>query len=45
MVEESHFDGQVAATGFDNVIIIQHDDGTTALRTAPDPRWRGGRRR
>ena len=31
MVEESHFDGQVAATGFDNVIIIQHDDGTTAL--------------
>jgi murein DD-endopeptidase MepM/ murein hydrolase activator NlpD len=30
-VEESHFDGQVAATGFDNVIVIQHDDGTTAL--------------
>ena len=30
-VEESHFDGQVAATGFDNVIVIQHDDGTTTL--------------
>ena len=30
-VEESHFDGQVAATGFDNLIVVQHDDGTTAL--------------
>jgi murein DD-endopeptidase MepM/ murein hydrolase activator NlpD len=30
-VEESHFDGQVAATGLDNLIVIQHDDGTTAL--------------
>jgi hypothetical protein len=30
-VEESHFDGQVAATGFDNLIVIQHDDGTTTL--------------
>ena len=26
-VEESHFDGQVAATGFDNLIVIQHDHG------------------
>jgi len=30
-VVESHFDGQVAATGFDNLIVIRHDDGTTAL--------------
>jgi len=30
-VEESHFDGQVAATGFDNLIVIRHDDGTTTL--------------
>ena len=30
-VEESHFYGQVAATGFDNLIVVQHDDGTTAL--------------
>ena len=30
-VEESHVDGQVAATGFDNLIVIQHDDGTTTL--------------
>jgi hypothetical protein len=30
-VEESHFDGQIAATGFDNVIVIAHDDGSTAL--------------
>lgn len=29
-VDESHF-GQVAATGFDNVIVIQHDDHTTTL--------------
>src|SRR4029077_18666846 len=28
---ESNFDGQVAATGFDNLVIIQHDDGTTTL--------------
>jgi len=28
---ESHFDGQVAETGFDNVVVIRHDDGTTAL--------------
>jgi len=26
-VEESHVDGQVAATGFDNLIVIQHDHG------------------
>jgi len=30
-VDESHFDGQVAATGFDNIVVIRHDDGTTAL--------------
>jgi murein DD-endopeptidase MepM/ murein hydrolase activator NlpD len=30
-VEESHFDGQVAATGFDNFVIIRHDDGATTL--------------
>ncbi len=28
---DSHFDGQVAATGFDNLIVIQHDDGMTTL--------------
>jgi hypothetical protein len=30
-VEESHFDGQVAATGLDNYIGVRHDDGTAAL--------------
>jgi murein DD-endopeptidase MepM/ murein hydrolase activator NlpD len=30
-VEQSHFDGQVAATGFDNWIVLLHDDGTTGL--------------
>jgi len=30
-VEQSHFDGQVAATGFDNYIVIKHGDGTAAL--------------
>ncbi len=30
-VEESHFDGQVAATGLDNFIVVQHDDNTTTL--------------
>src|SRR4029450_10922228 len=30
-VVESHFDGQVAATGFDNLLVIEHDDGTFAL--------------
>ena len=30
-VEESHFDGQVGPTGFDNLIVIRHDDGTTTL--------------
>lgn len=30
-VEESHFDGQIAATGFDNILVIQHEDGTAAL--------------
>jgi murein DD-endopeptidase MepM/ murein hydrolase activator NlpD len=30
-VEESHTDGQVAATGFDNFVVIRHDDGTTAI--------------
>jgi murein DD-endopeptidase MepM/ murein hydrolase activator NlpD len=30
-VEQSHFDGQVAAAGFDNWIVLLHDDGTTGL--------------
>jgi murein DD-endopeptidase MepM/ murein hydrolase activator NlpD len=30
-VETSHLDGQVAATGFDNYIVIRHPDGTHAL--------------
>ena len=30
-IEESHSDGQVAATGFDNFIVIAHHDGSTAL--------------
>lgn len=30
-VEESHSDGQVAFTGFDNHLVIEHRDGTTAL--------------
>ena len=30
-VEESHFDGEVAPTGFDNLLVIEHADGTTAL--------------
>lgn len=30
-VEESHFDGEVAASGFDNYAVLVHDDGTTAL--------------
>lgn len=30
-VEESHTDGQVAATGFDNYVVIRHVDGTTAI--------------
>ena len=30
-VDESHFDGQIASTGFDNYVVLQHDDGTTAL--------------
>ncbi|MFL5602632.1 MAG: M23 family metallopeptidase, partial [Gemmatimonadaceae bacterium] len=30
-VEESHFDGEVAETGFDNYLVIRHDDGSTAL--------------
>ena len=30
-VDESHLDGQVAATGFDNYLVIRHDDGSTAL--------------
>jgi len=29
--EESHFDGQVAATGFDNLVVMQHEDGTTTM--------------
>jgi murein DD-endopeptidase MepM/ murein hydrolase activator NlpD len=30
-VEQSHFDGQVAPTGFDNYIVVRHTDGTAAL--------------
>jgi murein DD-endopeptidase MepM/ murein hydrolase activator NlpD len=30
-VEESHSDGQVSTTGFDNFIVVAHADGTTAL--------------
>jgi murein DD-endopeptidase MepM/ murein hydrolase activator NlpD len=30
-VDESHFDGQVAATGLDNVVVVRHDDATTTL--------------
>ena len=30
-VEESHIDGEVAPTGFDNYIVIRHDDETVAL--------------
>jgi murein DD-endopeptidase MepM/ murein hydrolase activator NlpD len=30
-VEESHFDGQIAASGFDNFAVLRHDDGSTAL--------------
>ena len=30
-VEESHFDGQIAASGFDNFAVLRHADGTTAL--------------
>jgi murein DD-endopeptidase MepM/ murein hydrolase activator NlpD len=30
-VEQSHFDGEVAATGLDNYIVIKHSDGTAAL--------------
>src|SRR6188474_2804353 len=30
-VEESHADGQIASTGLDNYLVIEHSDGTTAL--------------
>jgi murein DD-endopeptidase MepM/ murein hydrolase activator NlpD len=30
-VEESHTDGQIAETGFDNYIVVSHSDGSTAL--------------
>jgi murein DD-endopeptidase MepM/ murein hydrolase activator NlpD len=30
-LEESHLDGQVAASGFDNYVVIAHDDGSAAL--------------
>jgi len=31
MLEESHFDGEIAATGKDNYLYVLHDDGTSAL--------------
>lgn len=30
-VEESHVDGQIAFTGLDNYVVVEHSDGTTAL--------------
>lgn len=33
-VEESHRDGEVAPTGFDNLLVIAHEDGT-ACPTLP----------
>ncbi len=30
-VEESHRDGEIASKGFDNYVVIRHDDGTHAL--------------
>ena len=30
-VETSHFDGQIAATGLDNYIVVRHNDGSYAL--------------
>jgi len=30
-VEESHFDGQIAASGSDNFAVLRHADDTTAL--------------
>ena len=30
-VEQSHMDGQIAPSGFDNYIVLLHDDGTTGL--------------
>jgi murein DD-endopeptidase MepM/ murein hydrolase activator NlpD len=30
-VEQSHFDGDIAATGLDNFIVVRHSDGTAAL--------------
>jgi len=30
-LEQSHLDGQVAASGFDNYLVIRHADGTSAL--------------
>ncbi|MFL5467649.1 MAG: M23 family metallopeptidase, partial [Gemmatimonadaceae bacterium] len=30
-VEESHTDGQIAASGLDNYLVIRHTDGSTAL--------------
>ncbi|MBA3559280.1 MAG: M23 family metallopeptidase [Gemmatimonadaceae bacterium] len=31
LLEESHFDGEIAATGKDNYLYMVHDDGTGAL--------------
>ncbi len=30
-VEESHFDGEIAPSGFDNYVAVQHTDGSVAL--------------
>ena len=43
-VETSHVDGQVAATGLDNYVVIRHGDGTHALYGHLTARRRGGRR-
>jgi hypothetical protein len=44
-VEASHVDGQIAATGLDNYLVIRHDDGTHAFVRSSDARWRAGANR
>ena len=36
-IEESYFDGQIAASGSDNFAVLRHADGTTALYGALAP--------